>query len=88
MALGFQTDIKPMFRESDRSAMLFAFDLWSYDDVALHATEILARIEDGSMPCDLAWSLEQSLKFREWIWRVSPMSTCVAIAAANGPAHR
>ena len=67
VALGFQTDIKPMFRESDRSAMLFAFDLWSYDDVALHAAEILARIEDGSMPCDLAWSLEQSLKFREWI---------------------
>ena len=67
MAVGFQADIRPMFREMDRAVMRFAFDLRSYDDVALHATEILARIEDGSMPCDLPWTLERALKFREWI---------------------
>lgn len=67
MALGFQADIEPMFRESDRNAMLWALDLWSYDDVALHVADILARIEDGSMPCDLAWTMEQAATFRNWI---------------------
>jgi hypothetical protein len=67
VAVGFQADVKPMFRESDRDAMLWALDLWSYDDVALHAADILARIEDGSMPCDMAWEVEQTLKFRAWI---------------------
>jgi hypothetical protein len=67
VAVGFQADVKAMFRESDRDAMLWALDLWSYDDVALHAADILARIEDGSMPCDMAWEVEQTLKFRAWI---------------------
>jgi hypothetical protein len=30
----FDDDIKPMFREQDRAAMRFAFDLWSHEDVA------------------------------------------------------
>jgi len=31
--LSFEQDIKPLFRESDRRAMDFAFDLWDYQDV-------------------------------------------------------
>jgi hypothetical protein len=31
--VGFETDIKPMFRERDRNSMEFAFDLWSHDEV-------------------------------------------------------
>ena len=31
--LSFKRDIKPMFREKDRDAMLQAFDLFDYDDV-------------------------------------------------------
>jgi len=31
------------------------FDLWSHDDVSRHAEAILARLRDGSMPCDGAW---------------------------------
>ena len=67
VATKFETEIKPLFRESDRNAMLFAFDLWSYDDVALNAADILARVTDGSMPCDLSWEAEQVQKFKAWI---------------------
>ena len=31
-----------------------AFDLWSFDDVRAHASDILERGKIGSMPCDLA----------------------------------
>jgi hypothetical protein len=34
--------------------MLFAFDLWSHEDVSQHANDILARLRAGTMPCD--WS--------------------------------
>ena len=27
----FATDIKPLFREQDRRAMTFMFDLWAYE---------------------------------------------------------
>jgi hypothetical protein len=30
--MGFEQDIKPLFREDDRNAMRFAFDLWSPDE--------------------------------------------------------
>ena len=40
-ALSFAADIKPLFREGDRAAMKFAFDLWDHDDVAAHADAIL-----------------------------------------------
>ena len=30
--LSFAADIKPLFREGDRAAMKFAFDLWAYDE--------------------------------------------------------
>jgi len=39
--------------------MSFAFDLWDYDAVRSHATAILARLRDGSMPCDGTWPAER-----------------------------
>jgi len=68
-ALGFEQDIKPLFRERDRGAMLSVakFDLWSYDDVSEHSEAILGRLEDGSMPCDQAWPEAQVDRFRDWI---------------------
>ena len=63
----FETDIKPMFREEDRDAMDFIFDLWNYDDVKANAELIYERIEDGSMPCDREWSPEQLATLRQWI---------------------
>jgi len=63
----FEADIKPLFREHDRDAMRFAFDLWSHDDVSTHATAILSWLETGTMPCDGAWPTDQVAIFRRWI---------------------
>jgi hypothetical protein len=63
----FEQDIKPLFREGDRNAMRFAFDLWALDDVSTHADSILDRLEAGTMPCDGAWPAERVAIFRQWI---------------------
>ncbi len=47
--------------------MLFAFDLWVLGDVKPHATAILQRLHDGTMPCDGAWPDEHVEVFRCWI---------------------
>jgi CDGSH-type Zn-finger protein/truncated hemoglobin YjbI len=65
-AVSFAAHIKPMFRQSDRTSMSFAFDLWSADAVRTHAAGILARLRDGSMPCDGAWPDAQIEVFRRW----------------------
>ena len=64
---GFAQDIRPLFREDDRDAMGFAFDLWDYQDVKSHAQDILERLSDGTMPCDGEWPQEQVDLFRQWI---------------------
>lgn len=68
----FDSTIKPLFRQKDRDAMRFAFDLWSYDDVSKHADAILQRVEDGSMPCDGTWGDEQRQTFRAWVDKGTP----------------
>jgi hypothetical protein len=65
--LGFEKDIRPLFRESDRESMDFVFDLWSHDDVTANADGILERLEDGTMPCDAPWPDERIQRFRAWI---------------------
>ena len=65
--VGFGRDIRPLFRESDRRAMIKAFDLWSYDDVKAHEDAIAARLADGSMPCDGPWPAEDVERFRQWM---------------------
>jgi hypothetical protein len=65
--LSFDQDIKPLFREHDRDAMKWAFDLWSYDDVVANDDAILGKLKDGSMPCDGAWRDEQVALFQRWI---------------------
>jgi hypothetical protein len=65
-AVGYEADVKPLFREKDRSSMLRAFDLWSYDDVTRHADAIFARLEEGTMPCDGAWPPERVDVVRRW----------------------
>ena len=65
--MNFADDIKPLFREGDRKAMRFAFDLWSPEDVSAHADAILNRLEAGTMPCDGAWPAERVAVFRRWI---------------------
>lgn len=63
----FAADIKALFRERDRRAMTFKFDLWAYDDVRANAKAILAATEGGDMPCDGAWPVERVEEFRRWI---------------------
>ena len=65
--VGFEADIKPLFRERDQRAMQSRFDLWSYDDVSQYAEGILTRLRDGSMPCDGAWPPAQIDLFQRWI---------------------
>jgi hypothetical protein len=63
----FEQDIRPLFREQDRLNMEFMFDLWSYDHVKEDATNILDRIEDGTMPCDQPWDESRITLLRRWI---------------------
>lgn len=65
--VGFDAHIKALFRSSDRRSMQFAFDLWSFDDVSGRAAVILARLEDGTMPCDGAWPEVKVNVFRRWV---------------------
>jgi hypothetical protein len=64
--VSFAAHIKPLFRPHDRESMSFAFDLWSYEDVKAHAADILARLRNGSMPCDGAWPEDRVEVFERW----------------------
>jgi hypothetical protein len=66
-APGFDVDIKPLFRASDRAAMLKMFDLWSAADVTANGAQIAARLQDGTMPCDGAWPQAQIQLFLDWV---------------------
>ena len=69
MALSFAKDIRPLFRDDlDVSAMKsFGLDLSAYEDVKTQADNILARLEDGSMPCDEPWPQPQVDRFKRWM---------------------
>ncbi|WP_406288626.1 CDGSH iron-sulfur domain-containing protein [Embleya sp. NBC_00896] len=70
--IGFAAHIQPLFREMDRKSMSFMFDLWSHDDVTTHAEAILARLRQGTMPCDGAWPAERVDAFARWIAEGNP----------------
>jgi hypothetical protein len=63
----FANDIKPLFREQDRSSMAARFDLWSYQDVRANASAILKVLQAGTMPCDGPWSADNVDRFARWI---------------------
>ena len=65
--LSFERDIRPLFRDKDRTAMLKAFDLWSFADVVGHQDAILGQIRAGHMPCDGAWPAENVSTLASWI---------------------
>jgi hypothetical protein len=65
--LGFERDIKPLFREKDRGAMMQAFDLFDYADVADNADAIIGAVRSGQMPCDGAWPDADVEKLQKWI---------------------
>jgi hypothetical protein len=65
--VGYERDIRPLFREKDVTSMSKAFDLASYNDVRANAGNILAKVADGSMPCDGAWPQDRVELFRSWV---------------------
>ena len=65
--VSFGADVRPLFSERDRASMVFAFDLWSRDDVSEHADDILARLRAGDMPCDGKWPQTKVDLFERWI---------------------
>jgi hypothetical protein len=65
--LSFEHDVRPMFREKDRSSMLKHFDLWSHSDVQGHQDAILDKLRQGRMPCDGPWPPERVAAFQHWI---------------------
>jgi hypothetical protein len=66
-ALSFERDVKPLFRSRDRDAMLPHFDLWSLDDVKVHASAIVAQLRAGTMPCDGAWPADRVDVLQKWV---------------------
>src|SRR5262249_3201723 len=75
----FQTDIRPLFRQSDGDAMLNAtlvggaanvIDLTKYDQVKAKANAILASLQAAppqQMPCDAPWSQDMINTFIAWM---------------------
>jgi hypothetical protein len=47
--------------------MDWLLDLRRHDEVDRHADTILARLEDGTMPCDGPWDEGRVELFREWV---------------------
>ena len=62
--VGFERDIRPLFRDKDVQSMSSAFDLSSYEDVRASADKILVTVANGSMPCDGPWPAERVELFR------------------------
>jgi hypothetical protein len=67
MALSFERDIRPLFRESDRRSMKWRFDLCCHPDVQANASTLLGRLEEGTMPCDRSWPHADVEKLSRWI---------------------
>ena len=67
--MSFAADIAPLFRKKDVDEMkgIGGFDLSKYEDVRERAPGVYARLSDGSMPCDGAWSEERVTKFKRWM---------------------
>jgi hypothetical protein len=63
----FAKDIKPLFRERDRSSMAARFGLWSYQAVRASASAILEVLQARPMPCDGPWIADNIDRFARWI---------------------
>lgn len=67
--LGFERDIRPLFRREHVNEMSC---LASYEDVRTNAEATHQRLADRSMPCDAGWPAGQVERFRAWIDGGSP----------------
>ncbi len=65
--VSFERDVKPLFAELERMALLWAYDLWDYASVKEHAAQILERIEKGDPPFNGSWPEDRLATFRSWM---------------------
>ena len=69
--IGFEEDIKGIFRQDDRDCMLAngfpQFDLFEWPSVRAAARRILQRLEDGDMPPDGPLPADVVARFRHWV---------------------
>jgi hypothetical protein len=65
--VGFEADVKPLFRSKDRESMLHCFDLWSREDVLANGDAIVAAVKDGRMPCDGSWASGSVELLEQWV---------------------
>lgn len=66
-AVGFERDIRSLFRDKDVESMSFVLDLSAYADVRVNADRIVAAVAGGTMPCDGRWPEERVALFRRWM---------------------
>ncbi len=66
-AVGFERDIRSLFRDKDVESMSFVLDLSAYADVRVNANRIVAAVAGGTMPCDGRWPEERVALFRRWM---------------------
>jgi len=69
MPPSFAKDIRPLFRDSPDVDLMQAYglDLSAYEEVKARASEIYARLADGSMPCDEPWPPDRLSLFKLWM---------------------
>ncbi len=65
-ALSFEADIKPLFRQEDKVAHGWAFDLWDYASVTEHAAVVLERLRNGDIVPAMGSPEEGVTLFETW----------------------
>ena len=66
-AVGYERDIRPLFREKDVSSMSMVVDLPSYNGVRANGDRILAKLSDRSMPLRRAFGGGAGRALRSWV---------------------
>jgi len=70
MAVSFETDIRPLFREGDVACMKPAgvlLDDAAWMCVAANAQHVYGAVASGKMPPDAPWTAERVALFKGWM---------------------
>lgn len=71
MALGYATDIRPLFRDNpdiacmDRRGVHLGDSVWMCNQA--HAQRVYAKLQAGEMPPDGPWSTAQIALYKRWM---------------------
>jgi hypothetical protein len=70
MALGFATDIRPLFRKEDIQCMRNAgvnLDDFAWMSVPANAQSVYEQVSSGAMPPDAPWPADRVALFKKWM---------------------